>query len=1254
MKNGKTKLEKELLLRKKAEELILKKKNVTPDTKLSYIETLELIHELDVHQIELEMQNEELLLAKKQAEIETDKFTNLYDFAPTGYLTLSKEGEIVELNFVAAQILGQERSLLINKRLALFLAGDCREIFSSFLDKVLSGQEKEMCEVVIKGNIQDYVVCLSGVSGGNGEQSFITLFDITESKKAEEALRLSEEKYRTLFESNRDSITIEKIEEGNKTSNFIEANHAATSILGYTKEELTALNSKDIDTASEKVRSNRIEALQATGKFDFETIIKTKNKKNRNVEVESVKIDYLGQPAVMNIIRDITERKQLEESTRKIYENMTSIIDAIPDSLFEADIEGHIYYYHSHRKNLIHASEDIFTGKLFQEVLPADAADTILVAINEANEKGWSSGHQYNLELPKGKRTFELSVSPIADSGKKNKHFIIITRDITEQKQVEKIKQESLTLIQKITSRVPGMVYQYKLRPDGSSCFPYSSEGIKDIYGVSPEEVREDATKIIEMIHPDDHSDVMTSINESAQNLSQWTKEFRIKYSEESYRHILGNAIPELEHDGSVLWYGYMYDITQQKETSVELLKLNRVLLLNSHINNLIILAPNQKNLFEESCRIAVTYGGYLMSWIGLVDETDKTVYSAARNGFEDGYLNHLKKISVLDIPEGRGPAGTSIREGKTTICNDIANDINMKLWSKEALDRGFKSAISIPINVRSETIGSFTMYSDKVNTFSNIEEVILLENITRNISFCLEGILIEEERKIHIEKIQQLSKAVEQSPVSVFITDNMGQIEYANQKFLETTGYNMEEVVGKNQRIMFSEHTSPEEYEQLWKTILDGKDWRGEFQNKKKDGSLYWESVAISPILNEKSEITHFIGIKEDITESKRLQKESLKAKEKAEESDRLKSAFLANMSHEIRTPMNGILGFTELLKEPKLSGEVQQEYIDIIEKSGARMLNIINDIINISKVEAGEVEISLSETNVNEQIEYLHTFFSPEVKQKGIQIRFNNALNSKEASIKTDCEKMYAILTNLVKNAIKFTNEGYVEFGYVKKGNFLEFYVKDSGMGISKYEQKFIFERFRQANESLSRNKAGSGLGLAISKAYIELLGGEIWVESELGKGSTFYFTIPYIKEQDVQKTIKVDIPINKIHTPIKKLKILIVEDDEISKLLMTIAVKKFAKEILKVSTGFDAIETCRNNPDIDLVMMDINMPEMDGYEATGKIRKFNKDLIIIAQTANGLSTDRENAINAGCTDYISKPVNIITLTELIEKYF
>jgi len=352
----------------------------------------------------------------------------------------------------------------------------------------------------------------------------------------------------------------------------------------------------------------------------------------------------------------------------------------------------------------------------------------------------------------------------------------------------------------------------------------------------------------------------------------------------------------------------------------------------------------------------------------------------------------------------------------------------------------------------------------------------------------------------------------------------------------------------------------------------------------------------------------------------------------------------------------MNGILGFTELLKEPKLSGEEQQEYINIIEKSGKRMLNIINDIISISKVESGQVEVTLAETNVNEQIEYIQTFFKPEAKQKGIQLYISKLLSPKDTLIKTDREKIYAILTNLVKNALKFTNEGSIELGCVKKGGNLEFYVKDTGLGISKSQKKIIFERFRQANETLTRNHEGSGLGLAISKAYVEMLGGKIWVESEEGKGSAFYFTIPFNSEYKPEEKIVVEkagTGLN-LENKINDLKVLIVEDDAISKLLITIAVKPYSKEIIKVSTGFEAIDACLNNPDIDLVMMDINMPEMGGYEATKQIREFNKDLVIIAQTANGMQSDRDEAIAAGCTDYISKPINITSLSELIQKYF
>jgi len=383
----------------------------------------------------------------------------------------------------------------------------------------------------------------------------------------------------------------------------------------------------------------------------------------------------------------------------------------------------------------------------------------------------------------------------------------------------------------------------------------------------------------------------------------------------------------------------------------------------------------------------------------------------------------------------------------------------------------------------------------------------------------------------------------------------------------------------------------------------------------------------------------------------------ELLLAKEHAEESDRLKSAFLANMSHEIRTPMNGILGFADLLKEPNLTGEMQQEYIKIIENSGRRMLNIINDIVDISKIESGLMEVDIRESNINEQIEYIYTFFNPEVEKKGMQLSFKNALPPEKSIIYTDREKIFAILTNLVKNAIKFTNKGSIEFGYeLKKENdseMLEFFIKDTGMGIPKERQKAIFERFIQADISDKMALQGAGLGLSITKAYVEKLGGEIWVESEVGIGSVFYFTIPYHPEPKSKIEIMKVVPIAEIEESVQNLKILIAEDDETSEILISILVHLFSKEVLKARNGVEAVEICRNNPDIDLILMDLQMPEMNGYEATRQIRKFNKEVVIIAQTAFALTWDRKKAIEAGCNDSISKPILKDQLMTLIHKY-
>ncbi|HRA60078.1 MAG TPA: PAS domain S-box protein [Bacteroidia bacterium] len=386
--------------------------------------------------------------------------------------------------------------------------------------------------------------------------------------------------------------------------------------------------------------------------------------------------------------------------------------------------------------------------------------------------------------------------------------------------------------------------------------------------------------------------------------------------------------------------------------------------------------------------------------------------------------------------------------------------------------------------------------------------------------------------------------------------------------------------------------------------------------------------------------------------------EKALITAKEKAEESDRLKSAFLANMSHEIRTPMNGILGFAGLLKEPELSGEQQQKYIQIIEKSGARMLNIINDIMNISKIESGIMDIHPAEMNINNQLKFVYESLKFDADDKNLYLNYSCAMSDTEAFIKTDIEKFHGIISNLVKNAIKYTDKGTIEFGYNNKGEELEFYVKDTGIGIPHVKHEVIFERFIQADFTDKMARQGAGLGLAISKAYAEMLGGKIWVESEMGIGSTFYFRLPFntnSKEKiNIQNDLTADTANRIINPEVSELKVLIVEDDENSGFYLATILKNISSKIFNVTTGIEAIKICQNNPDINLILMDIQMPEMNGYEATQKIREFNKEVIIIAQTAFAMTGDKEKSIAAGCSDYISKPIKKYELELLIQNHF
>ncbi len=610
--------------------------------------------------------------------------------------------------------------------------------------------------------------------------------------------------------------------------------------------------------------------------------------------------------------------------------------------------------------------------------------------------------------------------------------------------------------------------------------------------------------------------------------------------------------------------------------------------------------------------------------------------------------------------------------------------------------------------------------------------------------------------------ELRKLSSAVEQSPVSVLITDTNGNIEYINQKLCEISGYSKEELIGQNPRIWSTNSKSKEELRELWDIIKSGRDWKGEFQNKKKNGELYWESATISPIKNEKNQVTHYLGIKEDITLRKELEENIIEserryrelflnnpipayifnedsfefvevndamilnygfsraefarmtlrdirkpeevpnllrvvkdfgsspfhsakmvhkrkngstfpvdiishslpekdgrktrlvmatditetvraagqmkiAKEKAEASDRLKTTFLNNISHEVRTPLNGILGFVEIISHSDLSDQDRADSVTMLYESSDRLLNTITNYMDISLLISGSININARVFQPFHLLEQLFYIFEPACAKRKLKLIMDVPENSESVSINSDPEILRKIFTHLLDNAIKFTEKGSVHYGFRVVSSKIEFFVRDTGIGIDKDSLEKVFERFMKEDRGPARLTEGSGLGLSIAKGMIELLNGTISVDTEVENGSVFSFAIATGIEE----------PKNELMEAGEKQKergpILVAEDDENNFFYLNALLKyEMDTKVLHASNGKEAVEIFRANPGIQLVLMDMKMPEVDGFEATRQIKLIKKDVPVIAVTAYAMSGDEERILAAGCDGYLSKPIS------------
>lgn len=517
----------------------------------------------------------------------------------------------------------------------------------------------------------------------------------------------------------------------------------------------------------------------------------------------------------------------------------------------------------------------------------------------------------------------------------------------------------------------------------------------------------------------------------------------------------------------------------------------------------------------------------------------------------------------------------------------------------------------------------------------------------------------LNERRRTEKELLKEkslLNSMINSIPDLIFYKDKDNRYLGCNEAFAKFSGINYD-IKGKSDYEIFVFDRAQQYHDLDKKLISDNKEYRFESWEQDANGTKFLLDTLKVPFTDEDGLPLGIVGICHDITDRYKNEIALTQAKEKAEESDRLKSSFLANMSHEIRTPMNAIIGFSDLLVDNETDINEREELVSHINNNCNTLLHLIDDIIDLAKIEANELSVSIRETNVNATIYELFDFFNEnrrKINKSHIPLKINEDLPRENIIIQTDPFRLKQILTNLIENAFKFTEQGYIEIGYRvnKSDKIIEFYIQDTGIGIPKDKFEEIFERFNKIESDKSRLYRGTGLGLTITKNLVERLGGTIWLKSEIRKGTTFNFNLP-LKNSDAQQANIQEFESVNDFSSWKDKTILIAEDEDSNFKYLEMVLRNKGLTILKAENGYEAIEICKGTSKIDLILMDIKMPGMNGLEATNQIKKIKPEIPIVIQTAHAMHNDKNLSFEAGCDDYITKPIKSNTLFAVLNKY-
>jgi len=886
-------------------------------------------------------------------------------------------------------------------------------------------------------------------------------------------------------------------------------------------------------------------------------------------------------------------------------------------------------------KNITGLNKTNIIGKTLKESIPGnekDKSNQISLYGKVALENSEEIFEHYSKSL--NKHYSVHAYSPVRE------YFITIFTDITD-----KIKENS-----KFTSLIRNAnigTWEWNIQT-GETIF---NEQAAETVGYALEELSPVNIKTWnKLVHPDDLKISNKKLKAHFKGeIPQYQTEVRMRHKNGHWVWMLDTGkVTKWTHDGKpLLMSGVHQDITERKKAELQLYQKLEIEKLLSEISSQFIHAKDIDSSiiqsFEKLADIIQASRIYLFM-IDTEHETMTNTHEWCAKGVT-AEINNLKNLplsifpwwmqklfnnEIIDVPDVSKMPPEAIAEQEILESQNIKSLLVLPVYSKKKL-KGFVGFDNVLLS---------NPWSEKDNQFLNLLADIISNAIVR---------------KSNEEKLRLLSMAIEESPVSIMITNIKGVITFVNSEFERITGFKLNEAQGKNPSILNSGMQPKSFYTQLWNTILAGNTWQGELQNKAKCGKIFWTRESISPI-KQNNKITHFVSVAQDITENIKFLNELEEAKLKAEESDHLKSAFLATMNHELRTPLHHILGFSNLIPD-MTNDESIKEFSNLIHQSGSNLLNIIEDVFDLALSEQSEIRMRRQEVFIRdiylELKKQLQEVLMESNKNDQVSIDYKIDSSIVTKKIITDKPKVMQVMSNIIKNAVKYIHKGKISLALkIEEDNCLSIKLKDTGIGIPEDKLGIIFEFFRQVDDSHTRKYEGVGIGLAISLKIAQVMGGTIKVQSELNKGSEFTFVFPlHISENEITHIKQKDTSF--LSQDLSAKKVLIVEDDTIGMQMIINMLKPSRCNIINAVNGKEAIEVIKANPETDIVLMDLKMPVMNGFDATIAIRKDFPHLPIIALTAYSLLKDKKQALSVGCNDVIAKPVSKEILIKKIQDF-